>query len=235
MYAGQDPNPVNPSPSSKTRPAFIRTGTMHYAMVPQRWDSCVVSTRTLKSLPRRFYDGSLSNCAHLRQKFSEMWGPIVPLHGSAIKTEAIISWRSAYQGLPHQHLNEKRVQQLRSPRGFEGLLHAPTGTTDWDSMEDLGNAQDIPGYVRFFLKWHNLGILLANCALAKNPISRSPMATEGGRVDRGIKNLTTSATSKPGISPQGLATATVKACLLLKSRGLAWDMIGHLCRLAVVK
>ena len=66
-----------------------------------RWDSCVVSARMLFLViaPHKASHnnpGTVScRIVNLGQKLSEMWSPIAPLHGFAIKTEAIISSRSA--------------------------------------------------------------------------------------------------------------------------------------------
>ena len=99
--------------------------------------NCFFCDYTLKSShdnPRTV----LCRIVNLRQKFSEMWSPIAPLRGFAIKTEAIISWRSAY----HISIRTKNASSSQDPhKALRGCSMPPKGAPvigtpwrTWDMM-----------------------------------------------------------------------------------------------------
>ena len=159
-----------------------------------------------------------------------------------MEAEAIILRRGAY----HISIRPKNSacceDSLKTLRGGSMPSEVPlVGTPGWTREavdRELPNMHTLFGdsiFLRSKQEHVLKRILLDNNAFARSPISRSPMAIVGGRGNRQIQNLSTSATSVPGISPQGRATAAVKAWRLVKCRKLAWEIIGQLCKLAVVK
>ena len=168
------------------------------------------------------YSGTvLGRIMDLGQKLRKMWSAIAPSHGFAIEAEAIFPRRGAYISIRPK----KSVCCEDSHKTLRGGSMPPEvpliGTPGWTRevvYRKLPNMHTLFGD-SIFPRSKQEHVLKRDLA-RQQCLGQEPdfaLAYSGNRWrarnrgNREIKKLTTSATSVPGISPQGRATAAVRA------------------------